>query len=105
MKKGQLVRILRTGEIRRVAGIELIRKGGEVHRYCRLAADEGRKPDLWMDASELGGMKERCTLISRNEENGQELCLAVTRDYRDGRLDVTLTGRNPENMKVHGGYM
>ena len=52
MKKGHKVRILRTNQIATIVEVELIRKGGKVHRYCHLKVD--KKPDLWLDASELG---------------------------------------------------
>ena len=55
MKKGQKVRILRTNQIATIVEVELIRKSGKVHRYCHLKMD--KKPDLWMDASELGGLE------------------------------------------------
>jgi hypothetical protein len=34
MKKGQKVRILRTNQVATIVEVELIRKGGKVHRYC-----------------------------------------------------------------------
>lgn len=52
MEKGQKVRILRTSQIATIVEVELIRKGGKVHRYCHLKVD--KKPDLWLDSSELG---------------------------------------------------
>lgn len=36
MKKGQKVRILRTNQVATIVEVELIRKGGKVHRYCHL---------------------------------------------------------------------
>lgn len=57
MKKGQKVRILRTNQVATIVEVELIRKGGKVHRYCHLKVDN--KPDLWLDSSELGGLVER----------------------------------------------
>lgn len=101
MKKGQKVRILRTNQIATIADIELIKKGGKVHRYCHLKTD--KQPDLWMDASELGGLTERCTVVFRNEENGQELHINVTRDYRNERMAIKIIGHQPENLKEHHG--
>ena len=40
MKKGQKVRILRTNQVATIVEVELIRKGGKVHRYCHLKTDE-----------------------------------------------------------------
>ena len=56
MKKGQKVRILRTNQVATIVEVELIRKGGKVHRYCHLKTDE--KSYLWLDASELGSVVE-----------------------------------------------
>ena len=100
MKKGQKVRILRTNKIATIVEVELIRKSGKVHRYCHLKMD--KKPDLWMDASELGGLVERCR-ITFHDDRGQELYFDVERDYRKENLSVTLTGKNPENLKEHHG--
>ena len=100
MKKGQKVRILRTNQIATIVEVELIRKSGKVHRYCHLKMD--KKPDLWMDASELGGLVERCR-ITFHDDRGQELYFDVERDYRKENLSVTLTGKNPENLKELDG--
>ena len=56
MKKGQKVRILRTNQVATIVEVELIHKGGKVHRYCHLKTDE--KSYLWLDASELGSVVE-----------------------------------------------
>lgn len=102
MRRGQKVRILRTNEIATIADIELIKKGGKVHRYCRLKTD--KKQDLWLDASELGGMIEHCRITFQNE-NGQELLFDMERDYRkDEEVKLNITGRNPENLKEHFGF-
>lgn len=100
MKKGQKVRILRTNQIATIVEVELIRKGGKVHRYCHLKVDN--KPDLWLDAAELGGLVERGR-ITFHDDKGQELYFDVERDYRKENLSMTLTGRNPENLKEHYG--
>ena len=99
-KKGQKVRILRTNEIATIVEVELIRKGGKVHRYCHLKVDN--KPDLWLDASELGGLVEKCR-ITFHDDRGQELYFDVERDYRKENLSMTLTGKHPENLKEHHG--
>lgn len=100
MRKGQKVRILRTNEIATVIEVELIRKGGKVHRYCRLKTD--KQSDLWLDSSELGGMIEHCTITFKSDD-GQELIFDVDRDYKKEQLHMTMTGRNPENLKEHHG--
>lgn len=45
-----------------------------------------------MDASELGGLVERCR-ITFHDDRGQELYFDVERDYRKENLSVTLTGK------------
>jgi hypothetical protein len=100
MEKGQKVRILRTSQIATIVEVELIRKGGKVHRYCHLKVD--KKPDLWLDSSELGGLVERCR-ITFHDDRGQELHFDVEHDYVKENLSMTLTGRNPENLKEHHG--
>lgn len=52
IRKGSQVRIRRTNQIATIEDIELIRKHGQVHKYCQLKLEN--KPDLWMDAQELG---------------------------------------------------
>ena len=99
MKKGQKVRILRTNQVATIVEVELICKGGKVHRYCHLKVDN--KPDLWLDSSELGGLVERCR-ITFHDDRGQELYFDVERDYGKENLSMTLTGR-PENLKEHHG--
>lgn len=94
------MRILRTNEIATIADIEFIKKGGKVHRYCQLKTD--KKSDLWLDASELGGMVESCRITFQNE-NGQELIFNVERDYRKENLSMKINGRSPENQKEHHG--
>lgn len=100
MRKGQKVRILRTNEIATIIEIELIKKGGKVHRYCHLKTK--KNPDLWLDSSELGGMAENCRITFQNE-NGQELIFDVKRDYRKENLNLNITGCNSENLKEHHG--
>ncbi len=86
MKKGQKVRILRTNQVATIVEVELIRKGGKVHRYCHLKVDN--KPDLWLDSSELGGLVERCR-ITFHDDRGQEL-------YFDVEHDIDRTSRKPQ---------
>lgn len=94
------MRILRTNEIATIIEIELIKKGGKVHRYCHLKTD--KNPDLWLDSEELGGMVEHCRITFQNE-NGQELIFDVELDYRKEDLSMKINGRNPENLKEHRG--
>jgi triphosphoribosyl-dephospho-CoA synthetase len=100
MKKDQKVRILRTNQIATVVEVELIKKGGKVHRYCHLKTD--KQVDLWLDSSELGDMVEHCRITFKND-GGQEIVFDVVRDYRKEELSMRMIGRNPENLKEHHG--
>ncbi|WP_455609929.1 hypothetical protein [Bacteroides rodentium] len=99
MKKGQKVRILRTNQIATIIEVELIRKGGKVHRYCHLKVD--KKPDLWLDSSELGSVLEHCKITIQGE-NGQAIHVDFCQNYADDKLKIDITGC-PENLKEHKG--
>ena len=92
MKKGQKVRILRTNQVATIVEVELIRKGGKVHRYCHLKTDE--KSYLWLDASELGSVVEEVK-VSVVDDRNRELHLAICHDYSKGK--------NPDNLKEASG--
>ncbi|CAH2755777.1 hypothetical protein BUAKA3JSW_00661 [Bacteroides uniformis] len=83
MKKGQKVRILRTNQVATIVEVELIRKGGKVHRYCHLKTDE--KSYLWLDASELGSVVEEVK-VSVVDDRNRELHLAICHDYSKDNL-------------------
>lgn len=100
MKKGQKVRILRTNQIARIKEIELIRKNGRVHQYCYL--DAGKHPDLWLDASELGGLKEVETVTFRNED-GREAVVMLTHDYAQQATTATIDAVSPDDLRQHDG--
>lgn len=78
MKKGQKVRILRTNQVATIVEVELIRKGGKVHRYCHLKTNE--KSYLWLDASELGSVVEEVK-VSVVDDRNRELHLFICHDY------------------------
>ena len=59
MKKGQKVRILRTNQVATIVEVELIRKGGKVHRYCHLKTDE--KSYLWTGTGNCTWLYARTT--------------------------------------------
>ena len=99
MKKGQKVRILRTNQIATIIEVELIRKGGKVHRYCHLKVD--KKPDLWLDSSERGSGLEHCKSTIQGE-NGQAIHVDFCQNYADDKLEIDITGC-PENLKEHKG--
>lgn len=100
MKKGQKVRILRTNQVATIVEVELIRKGGKVHRYCHLKTDE--KSYLWLDASELGSVVEEVK-VSVVDDRNRELHLAICHDYSKDNMKVQLTGKNTDNLKEASG--
>ena len=100
MKKGQKVRILRTNQIATIIEVELIRKGGKVHRYCHLKTDE--KSYLWLDASELGSVVEEVK-VSVVDDRNRELHLFICHYYSKDNMKVRLTGKNPDNLKEASG--
>lgn len=99
MKKGQKVRILRTDQIATIVEVELIRKGGKIHRYCHLKVD--KKPDLWLDSSELGNVSEHCKITFQGE-NGQVILVDFCQNYAGDKLEINVTGC-PKNLKEHKG--
>lgn len=100
MKKGQKVRILRTNQVATIVEVELIRKGGKVHRYCHLKTDE--KSYLWLDSSELGCVVEEVK-VSVVDDRNRELHLAICQDYSKDKMTLHLTGKNPDNLKEASG--
>ena len=102
IRKGSQVRIRRTNQIATIEDIELIRKPGQVHKYCQLKLEN--KPDLWMDAQELGEVIERVTIEITNHDNGQQLLLELKLNHLIDNLSVEITGSHPENLKNHKGF-
>ena len=100
MKKGQKVRILRTNQVATIVEVELIRKGGKVHRYCHLKTDD--KSYLWLDSSELGCVVEEVK-VSVVDDRNRELHLAICQDYSKDKMTLHLTGKNPDNLKEASG--
>ncbi len=54
MRKGQRIRVLRTGELGSVVDKTLIRKNGNVRVYCRVKLDKTPDLDTWFFADQLG---------------------------------------------------
>lgn len=101
MKKGQKVRILRTNETGTVANQELIRKGGQVKRYIKVKLDHCPKLDTWYMEDELGSVQEQVK-AEFTDERGRVLVLDFVYDHHKKALGtITMTGRNPENLKNH----
>ena len=84
-------------QIATIVEVELIRKGGKGTLVHHLKVD--KKPDLWLDSSELGGLVERCR-ITFHDDRGQELYFDVERDYGKENLSMTLTGRQKTSRSI-----
>lgn len=102
MKKGQRIRILKTGELGTIADQVIMNKGGRRRVYCQVRLDDHPQLDRWYYADQLGDTVERCTVTFRNDRN-QELIFDCRHDYEKERLSVTMTGRRPENPNEHFG--
>lgn len=101
IKKGAEVRIRRTNEIGTIKEVELIRKGGIIHKYCHIVTEKG-KQDLWLDSSELTDIIETCVVRFANSD-GQFLTLTVAHNHKVQDLRVTINDGIPQNLKEHAG--
>ena len=101
IKKGTEVRIRRTNEIGTIKEVELIRKGGIIHKYCHIVTEKG-KQDLWLDSSELTDIIETCVVRFANSD-GQFLTLTVAQNHKVQDLRVTINDGIPQNLKEHAG--
>ena len=102
MKKGKKVRILRTNQVATIVEVELIRKGGKVHRYCHLKTDE--KSYLWLDASELGSVVEEVK-VSVVDDRNRELHLSYGMIISRRRWMYSLQARIRITLRRFPGYM
>lgn len=104
MKKGQRVRVLRTGELGTVVDKTLIRKKGNVGVYCRAKLDKTPDLDTWFFADQLGATKETCTVTFKSSD-GREMVMHVETQLnaKTGGEDVKvrLTAGNRPCMKEH----
>lgn len=57
LRKGDKALIKRTGQVVTILKIELIRKNGKVHKYCKLQPKDG-KPEHWMEANFATSLKQ-----------------------------------------------
>lgn len=101
IKKGTEVRIRRTNEIGTIKEVELIRKGGIIHKYCHIVTEKG-KQDLWLDSSELTDIIETCVVRFANSD-GQFLTLTVAQNHKVHDLRVNIGEGIPQNLKEHAG--
>lgn len=97
IRKGTEVRIRRTNEIGTIEEVELIRKGGEVHKCCHLKTAQG-KPNLWLDADELAPVHQLCEAVFTDCDSGRSLKLTFDVDHRTGSMTVKV-------QDAAGGYM
>lgn len=104
MRKGQRVRVLRTGELGTVVDKTLIRKKGNVGVYCRVKLDKTPDLDTWFFADQLGTTKETCTVTFKSND-GREMVMHVETQLnaKTGGEDVKvrLTAGNRPCMKEH----
>lgn len=104
MRKGQRVRVLRTGELGTVVDKTLIRKNGNVRIYCRVKLDKTPYLDTWFFADQLGATKETCTVTFKSND-GREMVMHVETQLnaKTGGEDVKvrLTAGNRTCMKEH----
>ena len=99
MKKGQRIRVLKTGELGTVADRELIRRGGRVSQYVQVRLDSRPTEDRWYKAEELGDTRQKCRVTF--DDGRQRLFLDVESSHeQDGTLTVGLTGE-PSNLREH----
>lgn len=99
MKKGQRIRVLKTGELGTVADCELIRRGGRVCQYVQVRLDSRPTEDRWYKAEELGDTRQKCRVTF--DDGRQRLYLDVDYDYdRNGKIHVEITGQ-PEDLSKH----
>lgn len=98
MKKGQRIRVLKTGELGTVADRELIRRGGRVSQYVQVRLDSRPTEDRWYKAEELGDTRQKCRVTF--DDGRQRLFLDVDYDYERENIHLAITGE-PENFATH----
>ena len=103
LRKGNKVLIKRTGQVVTILEIELIRKNGKVHKYCKLQPKDG-KPALWMDGSELGNVVEKVTATLTSDLCGHTILIEMLCDHDRGMATVKCEAVCPDNLLNHKGY-
>lgn len=106
MRKGQRVRVLRTGDLGTVVDKTLIRKKGNVGVYCRVKLDKTPDLDTWFFADQLGATKETCTVTFKSND-GREMVMHVEMQH-DAKgcgedVKINLTAGNRPCMLEHKG--
>ena len=104
MRKGQRIRVLRTGELGTVVEKRLNRIGGTVRVYCKVRLDNSPQVDRWLMDDQLGTTKETCTVTFKSND-GREMVMHVETQLnaKTGGEDVKvrLTAGNRPCMKEH----
>ena len=102
-EKKQRVRILATGELGTVTDRVLMKRSGTPMLYYQVKLDSQPNLDRWYWADQLGDTKERCR-VTFEHESGQALIYDFEMDHEKNRvINMTMTGRNPENLMGHRG--
>lgn len=103
MRKGQRVRVLRTGELGSVVDKTLIRKKGNVGVYCRVKLDKTPELDTWFFADQLGQTKEYATIYFKGMKK-EGILVGVEIDYdKDEISNLRVAAVNPNNICEHHG--
>ena len=97
LRKGDKALIKRTCEVVTILDIELIRKNGKVHKYCKLQPKDG-KPALWMDGSELGNVVEKVTATLTSDLCGHTILIEMLCDHDRGMATVKCESVCPDNL-------
>ena len=106
MRKGQRVRVLRTGELGTVVDKRLNRIGGTVRVYCKVKLDNSPQVDRWLFDDELGATKETCTVTLKSGD-GREMVMHVETQHEqkagEQGITVSLEAGNRPCLKEHEG--
>lgn len=106
MKKGQRIRVLRTGELGTVVDKRLNRIGGTVRVYCKVKLDNSPQVDRWLFDDELGATKETCT-VTLKPGDGREMVMHVETQHEqkagEQGIKVSLEAGNRPCLKEHEG--
>ena len=103
MRKGQRVRVLRTGELGTVVDKTLIRKKGNIRVYCRVKLDKTPYLDTWFFDDQLGKTKEYATIYFEGEKK-DGILVGVEIDHAKDRIsNLRVAAVNPENICEHYG--
>ena len=106
MRKGQRIRVLRTGELGTVVDKRLNRIGGTVRVYCKVKLDNSPQVDRWLFDDELGATKETCTVTLKSGD-GREMVMHVETQHEqkagEQGFKVSLEAGNRPCLKEHEG--